>query len=101
MRRRTKAAQITIQQAESGKQAMPESVAARLQNIAGTSLAAALGKLSEHASNNESQLQGLLGLCTTALRCNILLLERAYGNDAKLEPTWRANGALSGGHMVP
>ncbi len=97
VRERTRAMQPAPEPSGSGSHHMPDSVGTRLQSVAGTRLAAQLGRLTEEAdAGGESQLQALMGMCTVALSCKAALLDRAQGDEAKLECSWRTNGAVSG-----
>ena len=82
----------------SGSQSMPDSVAIRLQSVAGTRVAALLGRLTEQQAikKGEAQLQELLSLCTVALSCKAALLGSAHGDEIRLDSSWRQNGAVSG-----
>ncbi|BDA48015.1 Serine-protein kinase ATM [Coccomyxa sp. Obi] len=87
--------QPAAQQVASGTQKMPDSVAARLQNVAGARLVALLGKLTEDTdAKDEAHLQALLGLCTVALRCNAAVLGDVHGNDGQIESSWKEGGSL-------
>lgn len=97
VRQRMLGTQPAAQQFASGMQKMPHSVAAHLQSMAGTRLAALLGKLTEDTdAKDEAHLQALLGLCTTALRCNAALLSYVHGNDGQVAFSWNERGAVSG-----
>ena len=97
IKQRMHGTQPAAQQFASGMQKMPHSVAAHLQSMAGTRLAALLGKLTEDKdAKDEAHLQALLGLCTTALRCNAVLLSNVHGNDGQVESSWSERGAVSG-----